>query len=91
MVPKVSVQIHGELTNTTGKDLAALFKADLIAEEGHHYNVVMKTHSRDFQTSIKKVTERALVGYDLKDELKPHFMCARPLVECCHTVLNVLL
>jgi hypothetical protein len=63
------------LTNTTGKDLSAVFKADLNVEEGKSYNIVVKPYSRDFQTSIKKVTEHALLGYCLKDELKPHFQC----------------
>jgi hypothetical protein len=71
----MSVQIYGVLTNTTGKDLSAVFKSDLNVEEGRNYNVVVKTYSRDFQTSIKKVTELALLGYCLKDDLKPHFMC----------------
>jgi hypothetical protein len=69
----VHVQIYGVLTSTTGKDLSAILKADLNVEEGKNYNVVVKTYSRDFQTSIKKVTELALLGYCLKDELKPHF------------------
>jgi hypothetical protein len=73
----VSVQIYGVLTNTTGKDLSAVFKADMNLEEGQNYNVVVKTYSRDYQTSIKKVTELALLGYCLMDELKPHFRCVR--------------
>jgi hypothetical protein len=74
------VQVYGVLTNTSGKDLSAVFKADLNLEEGKNYNVVVKPYSRDFQTSIKKVTELALLGYCLKDELKPHFMCVHPVV-----------
>jgi hypothetical protein len=70
----VSVQIYGMLTSTTGKDegkdLSAVFKADLNVEEGKNYNVVVKPYSRDFQTSIQKVTELALRGYCLKDDLK---------------------
>jgi hypothetical protein len=72
---KVSVQIYVVLTNTTGKDLTAVFKADLNVEEGQNCNVVVKTYSRDFQTFIKTITELALLGYCLKDELMPHFMC----------------
>jgi hypothetical protein len=87
MVLKVSVQIYGVLTNTSGKDLAAVFKADLNVEEGQNYNVVVRTYSRDFQTSIRKVTELALLGYCLKDELKPHFMyvqCLLVVVLCVY-------
>jgi hypothetical protein len=71
----MSLQVYGVLTNTTGKDLSAVFKSDLNVGEGRNYNKVVKTNSRDFQTSIKKVTELALLGYYLKDGLKPHFMC----------------
>jgi hypothetical protein len=70
---RMSVQIYGMLTCLTGKDLSADFKADLNVEEGKNYNVVVKTYSRDSQTSIKKVMELALLGYCLKDDLKPHF------------------
>jgi hypothetical protein len=71
----MSVQIYGVLTNTTGKDLSAVFNSDLNVEEVRNYNVVVKTYSRDFQTYIKKFTELALLGYCLKDDLKRHFMC----------------
>jgi hypothetical protein len=73
------------LTNTTGKDLSAIFKADLNLEEGKNYNVVVKTYSKDFQTSIKKVTETAMLGYCLKDELKPHFRYVLPLCSLAHS------
>jgi hypothetical protein len=68
--------MYGVLTSTTGKDLSAVFKADLNLEEGKNYNVVVKPYSRDFQTCIKKVTQLAILGYCLKDDLKPHFKCA---------------
>jgi hypothetical protein len=73
------------LTSTTGEDLSAAFKADLNVEEGKNYNVVVKTYSRDFQTSIKKVTELALLGYCLKDDLKPYFQFVPQFLHCHRT------
>jgi hypothetical protein len=58
----------GVLTNTTGKDLSAVLKADLNVKEGKDCYVVVKTYFRNHQTSIKKVTELALFGYCLKDD-----------------------
>jgi hypothetical protein len=63
------LQMYGVLTSSTGKDLSAVFKSDLNVGESKNYNVVVKPYSRDFQTCIKKVTELAILGYCLKDDL----------------------
>jgi hypothetical protein len=71
--PQPLVQYYMVLTATTAADLAAIFRRELNVPAKQGYNLVVKVHSRDFQTSVMKVTADALLGYLLKDELKKHF------------------
>lgn len=42
--------------------------------------VVVKPTSRDFQSTAKKVTVLALLGYIMKDELRRWFRCVEPMI-----------
>jgi hypothetical protein len=61
------------LSSSSHADLAAIFRSDLNVPTKQGYNLVVKVHSRDYQTQLMKVTAQALLGYVLKDELKKHF------------------
>jgi hypothetical protein len=67
--------MYGVLTSSTGKDLSAVFKSDLNIGEKKNYHIVVKPYSRDFKTCIKNMTKLAILGYCLKDDLKPQFKC----------------
>jgi hypothetical protein len=60
----------------TEKDLMAILRHDLNVPAKQGYNLVIKAHSRDYQNTLMKVTQEALIGYLLKDELKKHFRYA---------------